>query len=164
MPKMRRFKQLLSHEVCEAVLKRNTSGVLTMIPKEGYPYPVPLSYVYDDGKLYFHCAKEGYKLEVLKENAKVAFCVIDQDEIVPEKYTTYFRSVIAYGKARILETKEEMYAPILKLCERYVPHNPEGHEKEIASAIQRMKMIEVTIEEMTGKEAIELVRGKENER
>ena len=157
MKEMRRKKQLLTSDVCIEVLKRNTSGVLTLAPCNDYPYPVPLSYVYDEGRIYFHCAKQGYKLDVIRENPKVAFCVIDKDQVVPEKYTTYYRSVIVYGKAKIIETKEEMYPAILKLCERYVPNNQEGHEKEIAGSWQRMCMIDLEIEEMTGKEAIELV-------
>ena len=72
------------------------SGVLAAAGEDDYPYAVPLSYVYCDFKLYFHCAKEGHKLEAIARNPKVSFCVIDQDQVVPEKYTTYFRSVIVF--------------------------------------------------------------------
>ena len=69
----------------------------------GYPYGVPLSYVYHNGKLYFHCAKAGHKLDAIRREGKCSFCVIGQDQVVAEKYTTLFRSVIAFGQVRVLE-------------------------------------------------------------
>ena len=99
---MRRKRQALPPEQCAAILRRGTSGVLALAGDAGYPYAVPLSYVYTDGKLYFHCAKAGHKLDAIQREPRASFCVIDQDEIVPEEYTTYFRSVIAFGRIRIL--------------------------------------------------------------
>ena len=94
---MRRFKQALSPEECRAVLERGTSGVLALSGDGGWPYAVPLSYVYADGKIYFHSAKSGHKVDAIRSCPRASFCVIDQDHIVPEEYTTYFRSVIAFG-------------------------------------------------------------------
>lgn len=76
---MRRKKQALPLEACEKILERGTSGVLALEGEEGYPYAVPLSYYYEKGKIFFHCGKRGYKIEALKRNEKVSFCVIDQD-------------------------------------------------------------------------------------
>ena len=75
---MRRKNQALSEEECIAVLRRGTSGVLAAAGEDDYPYAVPLSYVYCDFKLYFHCAKVGHKLEAIARNPKVSFCVIDR--------------------------------------------------------------------------------------
>jgi len=94
---MRRFRQALSQDDCAEVLRRNSSGVLAVSGDDGYPYAVPLSYVYAGSKLYFHCAPVGHKIDAIEKNSKVSFCVIDKDEVVPEKYTTYFRSVILFG-------------------------------------------------------------------
>ena len=85
---MRRKKQALSRQECEAVLKRGSSGVLALLGDGGYPYAVPLSYVYEDGRIYFHCARTGHKLDAIRKEEKASFCVIDQDRIVPEKFTT----------------------------------------------------------------------------
>ena len=117
---MRRKRQQLSEKEAAAVLERGTSGVLAVLGDGGYPYAVPLSYVYQDGKIYFHCAGSGHKLDGIRNCDKVSFCVIDQDEVHPEKYTTYFRSVIAFGKARILE-EDEKRKTILLLTEKYCP-------------------------------------------
>ena len=103
------------------MLQQGTSGVLSLLGDNGYPYGVPLSYVYHNGKLYFHCAQAGHKLDAIRREEKCSFCVIVQDQVVPEKYTTYFRSVIAFGKVRILENIEEKQAALEALGERFNP-------------------------------------------
>ena len=115
---MRRHRQQLSQGDCAAILSRGTSGVLAVAGDGGYPYAVPLSYVYQEGTLFFHCAKAGHKLDALRRCSKASFCVIDQDQVVPPEYTTYFRSVIAFGRTRILEDEAEKQAAIWLLAER----------------------------------------------
>ena len=80
---MRRKKQIMSEADSIAVLERNTAGVLAVAGDDDYPYAVPLSYVYCDGRIYFHTAKAGHKVEAMKQQEKVSFCVIDEDKIVP---------------------------------------------------------------------------------
>lgn len=157
---MRRKKQLLSSDECIAVLTRGTSGVLAVSGDNDYPYAVPLSYVYKDYKIFFHCATTGHKLDGIARNEKVSFCVIDKDSVVPEEYTTYFRSVIVFGKARILEDESEKRAAIEILAEKYSPNQTEGRLQEIDNAFNRMSLIELSVDYMTGKEARELVEAK----
>jgi len=154
---MRRKKQELAQEECVKILNKGTSGVLAVSGDEDYPYAVPLSYVYQDSKIYFHCAKEGHKLDAIERNDKVSFCVIDQDRVIPEEYTSYFRSVIAFGKARKIEDEEEKRKTLEILAVKYSP-GQEGLSKEIDGQFKRVTMVELSIEHMTGKEAIELVR------
>lgn len=158
---MRRSKQILSQEDSIAVLERATAGVLAVAGDDDYPYAVPLSYVYAEGKIYFHCAKSGHKLDGIARNSKVSFCVIDEDRIVPEEYTTYFRSVIAFGKARILDEQAEKRAAIEKLAAKYSPDQEEGRKKEIDDQIDHMCMVEIQIDHLSGKEAIEFVKAKQ---
>ena len=106
---MRRSRQALSREACEQILKENTSGVLAVSGNDGYPYAVPLSYVYEDGVIYFHGAPAGHKIDAIAADGKVSFCVVSQDEIHPEKYTTYYRSVIAFGKAQVFTDEDEKW-------------------------------------------------------
>ena len=154
--KMRRERQELAREACEEILSRNTAGVLG---DGGYPYAVPLSYIYQDSALYFHCAKEGHKLEALQNCPKASFCVVDQDEIVPEKYTTYFRSVIAFGQASLLEDAGEVRSALQALGIKYAPmESAQRLEREIEQSGARVGIIKLEIEHMTGKEAIELVK------
>ena len=153
---MRRKRQQLPHEASIEILEKSTSGTLAVSGDDGYPYAVPLSYVYKDGKIYFHCAKTGHKLDAIRNNPKASFCIIAADEIVPEKFTTCFKSVIAFGTARIMEG-DEMRPAIDWLAEKYSP-NVEGKDEEIGGAYSSLCMIEFTIEHMTGKEAIEHTR------
>lgn len=156
---MRRKKQALSNEDCAAILNRGTSGVLALAGDNGYPYAVPISYVYDEGKIYFHCAKNGHKLDAINRKAKASFCVIDQDRIVPEEYTSYFRSVIVFGTMRILTDDSEKQNAIDKLALKYAPNDTEENRKK---AIERewkpLCILEMSIDHMSGKEAIELVK------
>ncbi|MBQ3509846.1 MAG: pyridoxamine 5'-phosphate oxidase family protein [Peptococcaceae bacterium] len=161
MREMRRSRQLLSQEDCETILKDNTSGVLSVYGEDGYPYGVPLSYVYADGKLYFHSAQTGHKIDAVRKNNKASFTIIAQDNIVPEEYTTYFRSVIVFGRVRILENDAEKRAAIETLAEKYMPDLKEGRLQEIEKEFSRLCMLELTIDHMTGKEAIELVRARQ---
>lgn len=156
---MRRNRQQLSEAECLEILHRNTSGVLAVLGDECYPYAVPLSYVCCDRKIYIHCAKSGHKLDAVKNYDKVSFCVIDQDLIVPEEYTSYFRSVIVFGRAGVLDEQDEIYGAMKELGKKYYPDDSEEHLNEVIERAQStMSMIKIDIEHMTGKEAIELVR------
>jgi hypothetical protein len=100
---MRRGKQLLSMEDTIAVMTRCTNGVLACSGDDGYPYAVPLSYVYFNGRIYFHSAKAGHKIDAITKNPKVSFSVIDEDKIVSEEYTTYFRRSLLLAKQESLK-------------------------------------------------------------
>ena len=157
---MRRIKQLLPEDTAKEILARNTGGTLALLGDDDYPYAVPMSYVYADGKIYFHCAKEGHKIDAIRNHNKASFCVIDQDEIIPEKYTTYFRSVIAFGRIHLVENAEDMRRVATVLATKYSPDFTEGIPAEIDACIKNMAIMELDIEHMTGKEAIELVNMK----
>ena len=155
---MRRKKQLLSEAQALEILNSHTSGVLAVTGDEGYPYAVPLSYAYQDGRLIFHTAREGHKIDGLRRNDKVSFCVIDRDEVIPETFTTHFRSVIVFGRARILEDDGERRAALELLVEKYSPGRLEEGRASIESELKRVCLVQVRIEHMTGKAAIELVK------
>ena len=155
---MRRSKQRLPREVAVEILERNTSGVLALSGDEGYPYAVPMSYVYAEGKIYFHSAKNGHKIDAIQRNEKASFCVIDQDQIVPERYTTFFRSVIVFGRLRLVEDMEEMRRIAATLAMKYSADFKEGIPKEINASIRNMAVLELTIDHITAKEAIELIK------
>lgn len=157
---MRRKKQVLPADESIAVLSRGTSGVLAVSGDGGYPYAVPLSYVYHDGKIFFHCAGSGHKLDAIAGNSKASFCVIDQDEVVPQEYTTYFRSVIAFGNARVLEDEAEKRSALEILAARYSPDHEEGRLREIDKLLKQTCVVELAVEHLSGKESIELVKEK----
>ena len=155
---MRRKRQQLTETECIEILERNTSGVLAVSGDSGYPYAVPLSYVYDGLTLYFHCAKSGHKLDAIKDCDKVSFCVVDQDLVVPEKYTTYFRSVIVFGRASIVDQEGEIRSAIEKFSIKYYSEDSkDNRDSFIEKEYNALCMVKIQIEHMTGKEAIELI-------
>ena len=154
---MRRKRQQLSEKENISILQKSTAGTLALLGDNGYPYAVPISYVYADGKLYFHSALSGHKIDAIRNSDKASFCVIDKDDVHPEKYTTYFRSVIAFGRIHIIEDEQEKLATARLLGDRYNPNQEEALQKEIEKGLSRMVMIRFDIEHLTGKEAIELV-------
>ena len=159
---MRRKKQTLSQQEIANILHKGTSGVLALLGDNDYPYAVPISYVYDDGKIYFHSAKSGHKIDAIQKTAKASFCVIDKDLIVPAEYTTYFRSVIAFGQIRVIEDDREKRAAIEKLAIKYAPEDTAANrDNTINREWKPLCMLEMTIDHITGKEAIELVKEKE---
>ncbi len=153
---MRRNKQLMSTKETDAVMERCTNGVLSCIGDDGYPYGAPLSYVYYDNKIYFHSAKTGHKIDAILKNPKVSFAVVDEDNIVSEEYTSYFRSVIAFGKARIVDG-DEWFKAFEALVEKY---SGDRSKEEKTSKIQGCKtshIIAIDVEHITGKVAVELL-------
>lgn len=135
--------------------------MLALLGDGGYPYAVPMSYCYVNGKIFFHCAKSGHKIDAVRSCGKASFCVIDQDQIVPAEFTTYFRSAIAFGRIREIQDDAEKLAAITLLAEKYSPDYTEGRIAEIQREFNVLCMLELRIEHMSGKEALELVRARE---
>lgn len=158
---MRRKRQELSREACLAILARGTSGVLAVQGDGDYPYAVPLNYLLAGEKLYFHCAKEGHKLDAIARQDKVSFCVVDLEENVPEKFTTYFRSVVVFGRATVVTDEAEMREAVDALARRFAPNEPtERRLAEIEREWRALAVIRLDMEHLSGKQAIELVEKK----
>jgi uncharacterized protein len=154
---MRRKKQQLSEAETVEILQTCTSGVLAVMGDDDYPYAVPLSYVYEDGKLFFHFATDGHKMDAILRSDKVSFCVIHTDQVIQETLTTHFRSAIVFGRMRVLtEDSEKKYA-LERLAEKYSPDFKEKGQSEIERSWERVVAAEIQIEHMTGKAAIELI-------
>ena len=156
--KMRRYKQQMSDEDAVAILESCSSGVLALSGDDGYPYAVPLSYVYADGRLYFHCARAGHKLDAIRRNEKASFCVVAKDSVIPDEFTTYYKSVIAFGRIHIIEDDGEKERALKTLAMKYRNIDDELLEKEMHSSIELLHMLCFDIEHMTGKTARELTK------
>ena len=123
---MRRKRQQLTQEESIAILQKATAGTLALLGDDGYPYAVPISYVYNEGKLYFHSALNGHKVDAIRKYDKASFCVIEQDDVQPEKYTTFFRSVIAFGRIHIVEDEKEKLEIVRLLGNRCNPNQDDA--------------------------------------
>lgn len=156
----RNKKQILSKDESVDILKNATSGVLSLLGDEDYTYGVPMSHVYHEGKLYFHCARKGHKADALDKHNKVSFTVIDKDQVVDEEYTTYYRSVIAFGRARFIDDKDEQRKIMPYFVSKFSPEHLEGGPAEIEKQLPALRIIEFDIEHISGKEAIELAKAR----
>ena len=153
---MRRIKQQLTDQEIQEIIVRNTCGTLALLGDEGYPYSVPLSYVYTENKFYFHSAKTGHKIDAVKNYEKASFSIIDKYVLVPEEYTAYFRSVIAFGKVRLLEDPQEIRFALDLLGKKVRPGFEKERLNEVNISLPKVAIIEFTVEHLSGKESIEL--------
>jgi hypothetical protein len=153
---MTKCKQILSKKDMQKVMERGSHGVMACIGDNDYPYAVPLNYIYYNDKIYFHSAKTGYKLDSIIKNPKVSFAVVDEDKIVSEEYTSYFRSVIAYGKVRIVES-QEWYEAFGAFVEKYSGNRPKEEKVKNVKECNLSYVLCIDIDHITGKEAEELV-------
>lgn len=163
---MRRIGQQLPAGECEDILRRATSGVMAVYGDDGYPYTVPVSHVYEEGKIMFHCAKVGHKIDGIRRNEKVSFCVIAQDEVMPRERTTAYISVIAFGRARIVEDEAGLRRIAELVGEKFAPGYLEDCRRETDEVIaaDRMYCVEITVEHMTGKCGRQVMLAREKER
>jgi nitroimidazol reductase NimA-like FMN-containing flavoprotein (pyridoxamine 5'-phosphate oxidase superfamily) len=153
---MRRKKQLLPEAEAVEILKNCSSGVLSVTGDDDYPYAVPVSYTYKDGSIFIHCAMEGHKIDGIKRNDKVTFCVIGRDDVVKEEFTTRYRSVIAFGRAGIITDDKRKRFALESLVEKYSSGFFKEGQKEIEKAWNHVCMLEIKIEHLTGKASKEI--------
>ena len=149
---MRRFKQQIPNEECIEILKNEPRGVLSVLGDDGYPYGVPLDHWYseNDGKLYFHCAKEGHKLDAISKCDKVSYCVMDKGYQKEGEWALNICSVIVFGRIREVTDEDKKKEICTCLCQKFT--DDETYlEKEMKNAFPRVCCLELDIEHMTGK-------------
>lgn len=163
---MRRKKQKLSPEKSIELLNSGVFGVLGTAGTDGYPYAVPVSYAYapgdsndgsDFGRIFIHCAPEGHKLDALRQEPRVSFTVVTESKTWAEKLTALFRSVIVFGRAREAANDAEKREALVALGRKYSPGMDDLTEGEINKLWKRTMVIVIDADEISGKEAIELV-------
>lgn len=155
---MRRKAQALTEATCMEILENSQNGVLALLGDDDYPYTVPLNHVCMNGRLYFHCAVEGHKVEAISGHDKASYCVIDADDVDGETLSTRFRSVIVFGRVRMVQDTALKRAALMAIGRRFAPANMEKAVEEINESLQRTGIIELSIEHISGKESRALAR------
>lgn len=149
---MRRIKQQISDDECREVLISEPRGVLSVIGDDGYPYGIPMDHWYSesDGKLYFHCAKEGHKLDAIRACDKVSYCVMDKGYHKEGEWALNIRSVIVFGRIRVVDDERKRIEIGTNLCRKFT--DDESYiEHEVKNALPRALCLELTPEHITGK-------------
>ncbi len=150
--KMRRFKQQISDSECIEILKNTKRGVLSIIGDDGYPYGLPMNHWYceEDGKIYFHGAKEGHKIDAVKACDKVSYCVYDEGYRREGEWALNIKSVITFGRIKLVEDEEKAKAICMAITGKFTD-DEEFIQKELTNAFPRVQCLEITLEHMTGK-------------
>ena len=150
--KMHKIKRQMPDAEAKAALEQGHHGTLAVNGDDGYPYAVPVNYVYMDGKIYIHSAKVGYKMDCIQKDNKVCFSAILDAEIIPKKVTARFTSVVAFGRASVVQDEDERYMALKAFVDRLLA--PTGLAEGMAflkKTIARTAIIRVDVEELKGK-------------
>lgn len=149
---MRRKDREMSHEDTLKVLKKGTWGVLS-ITEGGAPYGIPVNYYYspEENALFFHCAKEGRKLDGISADSRVSFAVVLGEEIIPDKFTTHYESVVAAGRASVLSDPGETAKRLKKLCEVLTPSCKERIDEAVNKSLKSTAIVRIDIDSISGK-------------
>ncbi|MCR5175455.1 MAG: pyridoxamine 5'-phosphate oxidase family protein [Anaerovibrio sp.] len=150
--RMRRFKQQISDEECRELLKSSKRGVLSLLGDDGYPYGVPVDHWYceEDGKIYFHGAREGHKIDSIRRNAKASYCIMDNGYSNPGEWILHIKSVVVFGKMEFVTDDEK----IVEICTHLVKKFTDDENylrQELAKAINRVQCLALVPEHITGK-------------
>lgn len=149
---LRRTKNEVSKEQAYKYLEDTKEGFLSTISVDnGYPYGLAVNHVYLNGKIYFHCAKKGHKLDNILANDKVSFFTIHKNEIWQEAYTTVFESVHVFGRASIVTDKLEYKDALMEISRKYTGKFFASAKTKIASALDITEIVKIDIEHISGK-------------
>ncbi len=148
--KLTREKQRLSKEECLELLINEKRGVLSVIGDEGYPYALPIDFYYneEDNKIYFHSGKYGHKIDAIKKNDKVSFCVYDEGFHKDGHWSLNIRSVIVFGRICIIE--EWPHDIMVDFCKKFTS-DIDYIENEIKNLSSSTIMLQLDIEHISGK-------------
>ncbi len=147
---MRRVERQLSREEAERILAEGEYGVLCTCGEEGVPYGVPLSYVYREGVIYFHCAPGvGLKLAHLAQNGHVCFTVVGKTEVLPSQFSTRYESAIAFGTA--VPEEDHKREALRALVKKYSPGFVAEGEAYMERAFDKVAVYAIRVERLTAK-------------
>ena len=151
---MRRFKQQLSQEECESILAKVYRGFLSVNGEMGYPYTVPMNFVYENGHIYFHSALEGHKIDAIRLSPNACFTVIDEPVQQENDWWFHVKSVICFGKVSIIGNEDERIRRLWQLGEKYFP---DGYniDAELINNGPRIAVLDLKIDHITGKKVKE---------
>lgn len=155
---MRRNLQALTETEAYQLLGTASHLVLSLIDLDNSPYCVPVNFVIEDRTVYLHGAPMGTRSQLIRHNPKISACAVIQDQIVPEKLTSYFKSVVLQGSAAIVTDNDEKLTALTSLAKKYAPQFVDQGLKEAQQQLKYVEVVKITIDEITAKQSIELVK------
>lgn len=150
---MRRKDRALDEAAVQQLLTEGEYGVLATVDGDGQPYGVPMNYAYMNNSIYFHCALDGHKLDNIKDNERVSFTVVGRTEVLPQEFSTGFESVIAFGRAALVEGGE-WHRGLMGLVEKYSADFIEEGREYIKKYDNQTAVVRMTVDSVSGKAKI----------
>lgn len=147
---LRKSHAALSEEATKAVLKNSEYGIFGTIGEHGYPHTVPINYVYMNDCIYFHCAKEGHKIDNIEKNNKVSFTAVGYHKVLADKFDSEYESAIIFGRA-IEVYDQEKEAALLEMIHKYSPAYLKAGQEYIDRAKNHIKIIKIEVDHLAGK-------------
>lgn len=147
---LRRKDRKINDVTTMEILKDCEYGFLSTLGENGYPYGVPVSYVYINNAIYFHSATEGQKLDNISNNNKVSFSVVGQTGVLPDKFSTQYKSVIVFGEA-VEVFDDEKDTALLEIINKYSQDFLEEGKRYIKNSKAKTKVIKIDIKHISGK-------------
>lgn len=153
---IRKKKKALDTNAAEALLLQSRRGVLAVNGDDGYPYAIPINYVYDRDaqKIYFHGARAGHKVDALRACDKVCFAVYGNETVKEESWAPFMQSTVVFGRCRLVKDEARALMLLKKFAMKYYPSEQLADE-EIARAGKAAQVFEIEIEHLRGKEVQE---------
>ena len=148
---LRREDRRLDDAAAMALLKRGEYGILSTSDKHNQPYGIPVNYVVMDDQIFFHCATEGQKLENITANQGVSFCVVGRTELIPEKFSTRYESVVVSGNAVIVADDTLKNRALEALVAKYAPDHITAGKTYIEKLTAQTAVVRISIDRMVGK-------------
>lgn len=148
---MRRIDREMPAEFAYDVTDRCEYAMLSMTDLEGLPYGLPITIVREENTIYFHCARDGFKIQCLRANPHVCLACVCDTHIIEEKFTTEFASAILRGTASEVTDDAEKIHALRLLCQRHTPAGMDGFEDAVARSLYRTAVWKIEISDITGK-------------
>ncbi len=148
---MRRKDREMDCEFALGIADKCEYAVLSMAEGQNIPYCVPISIVRDGDVIYFHCARDGRKVNVLRNNPKVCISCVGDTKRAIDKFTTEYESAIICGEAIEVDSEEEKIHALRLICQRHTPANMQNFDAAIARSLSRTAIWKVRISSITGK-------------
>lgn len=149
---VRRRDRLLDEKSARELLASAIYGVLSMQAENGGGYAVPVSYVWDGQEtIYFHCATEGRKLRCLALCSKVSLCVIGETQVVSDKFTTGYESIILECTASVGLPEEERMKALELILDKFSPKDKTTGMKYAKNSFHKTEIVKLVIGIWSGK-------------
>lgn len=148
---MRRQEHERDYHFGTQVIDKCHYMTLSMVDEQGLPYCVPLSPVRCGDSVYFHCATEGHKLDVLRQNPKVSMAFVGDTHLPPGKFTIYYECALASGTASRVTDDDERREALRLISEKYCLDDMGGFDRVCGAWLPKTDVWKISLDTVTAK-------------